>query len=132
MSYAPYKGGFIALSRGASGKSLRDAPAGDKVAICEGIETGLTVALACPEYRVLAGISVGNFKNILLPSQVREILICAENDAEGSEAEKSLKTAIEVFHDQDREVSIARSPIGKDFNDVLQSGQGLLIKEKTA
>ena len=47
MSLGPVRGGAIHLWRGAGGEPLRDAPEGETVAIAEGIETALSVALAC-------------------------------------------------------------------------------------
>lgn len=115
-----YRGGVISLARGASGRSLKEAPDGDKVILCEGIEDGLSLSLCNPEYRVLAAVSVGNFKNIWLPATVREVVIAADNDPPESKAGLALQAAIDVFIDQGREVRVARSPIGKDFNDALR------------
>jgi hypothetical protein len=119
LTLGSYRGGYIPLSRGASGKSLKDAPAGDKVIICEGIEDGLSLALSLPEYRVLAAISVSNFMNIDLPKNISEVVIAADNDGEDTPAGRALQSAIDRFIDQGRDVFEARSPIGKDFNDAL-------------
>lgn len=122
MVLGGYAGGFIPLTRGGSGKSLRDAPQGDAVILCEGIEDGLTLSLACPEYRVLCAISVGNFRNIRLPAAVSRVVIAADNDAAGSPAARALDDAAQKFHDEGRAVSIARAAGGKDFNDALKAG----------
>lgn len=122
LTIGSYRGGFIPVSRGASGKSLKEAPEGDKVIICEGIEDGLTLALSLPEYRVLVAISVGNIRNIKLPPAVTEVTIAADNDDPDSEAGKALASAVRVFLDQGREVAVVHSPVGKDFNDMLQAG----------
>lgn len=120
LVYGPYRGGFISLSRGKSGKSLKDAPVGDEVILCEGIEDGLSLALACPDQRILAAVSVGNFANLVLPPAIKKITIAADNDAPGSEAANSVQAAVDTFMDQGRDVYIAHSPSGKDFNDLLQ------------
>lgn len=129
----PYTGGYIPISRGASNKSLRDAPAGDRVIICEGIEDGITLSIACPEYRVLSAISVGNFKNIRLPLAITEVVLAADNDPEeitdkdGNKkphpARVALQAAIDYFIDQGKEVRVARAPVGKDFNDFYQAAK---------
>lgn len=119
LTLGSYRGGFITLARGASGKALKDAPPGDKVIVCEGIEDGLTLALACPEYRVLAAISVSNFGNLHLPPAITDVVIAADNDAPDSPAGKALGHAVNRFMDQGRTVAVARAPMGKDYNDLL-------------
>ena len=47
----------------ASNRPLAEAPADDQVAICEGIEDALTLALHDPALRVLAAISLSNLGN---------------------------------------------------------------------
>jgi hypothetical protein len=127
-SYGQVKGGFIPLWRGRSGKPLRFAPAGDRVALTEGIEDGLTIALACPEYRVLAAISAGNFQAIALPEQVSTVLICADNDpltlpgGKPHPARLAVQAAIARFQREGRRVLIARPDGAKDFNAVLTGG----------
>lgn len=120
MVLGSYAGGYIPISRGASGKSLRDAPAGDRVILCEGIEDGLTLALAQPDARVLAAISVNNFKNIILPDTVCTVVVAADNDDEGSAAANALEDAVQGFIDQGRDVYVVRARGAKDFNDMLR------------
>jgi len=129
---APYRGGFISLNRGASSKPLKAAPAGDKVIICEGIEDGLSLALACPEYRVIAAVSLSNFRNIELPEIIKDVIIAADNDQGNIKAMDSLDVAISHFMRQGRRVSIARSSVGKDFNDLLQANRGTITAARAA
>ncbi len=118
-----YAGGFIPLQRGASGKPMRTAPEGEAVAIAEGIETALSVALACPELRVIAAVSLGNMARIVLPAAVRTVIVCADNDgAENDSAARALAGAVAAFGKGGRRVRLARPPVGKDFNDTLQAG----------
>ncbi|WP_439577677.1 DUF7146 domain-containing protein, partial [Elioraea sp.] len=81
-----FAGGSIRLWRGASGRPLRDAPPGDRCILCEGIEDGLTLALACPDYRVLVAVAVENLRKLVLPPALAELVIAADNDAEDSPA----------------------------------------------
>lgn len=117
----PYAGGFIPLWRGASGKPLRDAPQGEAVAIAEGIETALSVALACPELRVLAAVALSNMARVMLPPSVAEVILCADNDEGNPQAAALLNRAAERFAAEGRRVRIARPPSGKDFNDTLRA-----------
>jgi hypothetical protein len=118
-----YAGGFIPLQRGASGKPLRAAPEGEALAVAEGIETALSVAMACPELRVLAAVSLGNMARIALPERVRTVIICADNDdADNAAAARVLDAAIAAFAEGGRVVRLAWPPVGKDFNDTLREG----------
>lgn len=129
LTLGSYRGGYISVSRGASGKSLKDAPQGDRLIIAEGPEDALTLSLSCPDHRVLAAISVNNIGNIILPRTITEITIAADNDGEGSKANQTLQQAIDRFIDQGRDVYVTRSPVGKDFNDMLQAEMGRQMKK---
>lgn len=120
MSFGPVRGGTIPLWRGASGRPLRQAPEGDTVALAEGIETALSVAIACPELRVLAAVSVSNMGNLMLPPAIGTVILCADNDAPDSAAARALQRAADRYLAEGRRVRIARPPVGKDFNDALQ------------
>lgn len=139
LTLGSYRGGFITLARGISGKSLRDAPAGDRLILCEGIEDGLTLAQACPDYRVMAAISVGNFRHIKLPPGIGTVVIAADNDPPtivdgGVEkphpARVALQAAIDAFIDQGRRVMVARAPEGKDFNDMVRDQEGVVLAQE--
>jgi hypothetical protein len=113
-------GGTIRLWRGESGKSLAAAPSGETVVIAEGIETALSVAIACPELRVIASVSLGNMGRINLPLAIATVVIAADNDPPGSPADNALKAAAARFVAMGKTVRIARSPVGSDMNDCLQ------------
>lgn len=128
-----HTGGMIPLWRGASGVPIRQAPEGDRVIICEGIEDGLTLALAAPDYRVLACVTIGNMQHLVLPPAIREVLIAGDNDPEmirlldGRErphpARLALAAAIRRWQHEGRRVLIAFAGGGaKDFNDRLRGG----------
>jgi hypothetical protein len=114
------RGGTIRLWRGASGKSLKDAPPGELVVIGEGIETCLSVAIACPELRVLCGVSLANMASVALPPQIGRVLLLGDNDGENAGAAIGLQRAINHFAGSVPDVRVARAPIGKDFNDCLR------------
>jgi hypothetical protein len=115
-----YTGGTIRLWRGASGKPLDKAPEADTVAIGEGIETCLSVAIACPEYRVLAAASLSNLGRIVLPPNAIDLVILADNDAGNPAAQAALARAVDRLLAEGRSVRIARSSTGKDFNDGIK------------
>lgn len=120
MSLGSVAGGCIRLWRGASGKPLREAPEGEAVAIAEGIETALSVVIACPELRVLSAVSLSNMARVVLPPAVRTVILAADNDGDNAGAARALQRAVDHFAAEGRIVKIALPPIGKDFNDTLQ------------
>lgn len=127
MSLGGVRGGLIPLWRGRSGKSLREAPAGDTIVLAEGIEDGLSCAIADPSYRVAAAISLANMGNIELPPAIETVIIAAQNDpwfdARGGRehgARRGLDRAIANFQRQRKRVLIARPAHGKDMNDLLR------------
>lgn len=130
MSLGTVAGSCIRLWRGASRKALKDAPEGDQVAIAEGIETALSVAIACPELRVLCAVSLSNMANITLPPAIGTVFLCADNDpvddSPGSrQRQAALQRAGEHFLRGGRDVRLAKPAIvGADWNDVLQGVEG--------
>lgn len=120
-----FRGGTIRLWRGVDqdgkqGKPLNEAPEGSSVILTEGIENGLSVALADPAQRILAACSIANMGAIELPPQIRAVTIFADNDEE-KQARQGLAKAVDHFLAQGREVYVARAPAGvKDANDLLQ------------
>lgn len=113
-----HKGGLIPLWRGASDLPLKDAPAGDVLAIAEGIEDGLTIALHCPEWRVVACISIGNMAELVLPQGISEVRLIFDRDGENPACAAARERAVERYQREGRRVFEVRPPEGfKDFND---------------
>jgi len=133
MTLGRYVGGAIRLWRGEAmdpstgevkrAPALKDAPPRSSVVIAEGIEDGLTIALAAPEYRVLVAVSLANMGSLDLPAAIAQVIIAADNDAPGSRAAEQLDRAVAHFQSQGRTVRLARAPQGhKDFNDLVKHG----------
>jgi hypothetical protein len=121
-SYGAVKGGTIRLWRGASSKPLIEAPPDDVVAIAEGIEDALTVALACPDWRVLAAVSIGNMAAIVLPPQCSDIVLIADRDGENPQTRRAREAALDRWLNEGRAVRVAEPPRGfKDWNAWLQA-----------
>lgn len=123
MSLGSVAGAAVPISPGAAGARLRDAPPAEPIVVGEGIETCLSVAIACPDLRVLCAVSLANLGAVALPPQVRSVILAADND-EAPGARRGLARAIEAHRAAGREVRVARSPIGKDFNDVATAFLG--------
>jgi hypothetical protein len=120
-----HKGGLIPLWRGASDKPLKEAPEGDTVAIAEGIEDALTIALHCPEWRVVACVSIGNMAELALPPAVSEVRLCFDRDGENPACAAARERAVERYQREGRRVFEMRPPEGfKDFNDWHTAAMG--------
>ncbi len=69
-----------------------------------------------PPYLIKGLIPRVGLKAVMVPDNVREVVILADGDDAG---ESAAQEAAERFLTQGREVRIARPPTGKDFNDLL-------------
>lgn len=131
--------GFIPLWRGASGKPLREAPAGDTIVIAEGIETALSVAVACPEYRVISAISLGGLARVALPPAIGTVILAYDNDpppprdtppedrrwGAWRKQRAARRAAALRYAREGRTVKVAWPPVpGADWNDILQGVEG--------
>jgi putative DNA primase/helicase len=105
MSLGPIMGGLIELSK-----------FDDEMLIGEGIETVLSV-MQSTGMAGIACIAAPNMKDIKLPSWVKKVVILADNDKTGVHAAVCLGRRLMR---EGREVKIANSPVGNDFNDALR------------
>ena len=119
-------GAAVHLWRGETGVSHIQAEKDglwDRMAIVEGIEDGLAVALACPELRVRCAGTLGNIAEIRLPACCGEVIVCADNDWGKPDAQRLLERGLTALARQGRRsIKVARSPVGKDVNDALRAG----------
>lgn len=120
-----YRGGCIRLWRGVDedgrpGRPLNEALPGSAVVVTEGIEDGLSIAIAEPAYRVLVGISLSNMANLKLPAAIATVILAKQNDKPGSAAAKAFDQVVAHFAEDGRTVLIAAPPASvKDANDLL-------------
>jgi putative DNA primase/helicase len=107
--FGPVGGGAVRLG----------APrAGEWLAVAEGIETVLSVAVAC-SMPAWAALSADGIKKLVLPPEVSHVVICADHDANGTGGRAAHDAAARWLADG-RRVRIAMPPEpGADFNDVL-------------
>jgi len=118
-----YRGGYIPLWRGQSKKILYKADPGDWVVITEGIEDGLSIVMADPLKRVLVAISLANMGAIILPDNIKKVILVKDNDENNKAAENSFQSAVKWHMDQGRRVRVFKTPTkyGKDVNDWLRA-----------
>ena len=92
--------------------------AGQWLAVAEGIETALSVAVAC-SMPAWAALSAGGIKNLRLPPEATHVVICADHDANGV-GERAAHDAAARWLAEGRRVRVAKPPApDSDFNDVL-------------
>ena len=97
------------------GGAVRLAKVEDELGVSEGIESGLSVGQSTG-LSVWAALSTSGLGALVMPAQVRRIVILADGDEPG---EKAARTAAARWCHEGREVRIARPPGGADFNDLL-------------
>jgi hypothetical protein len=106
--YGPYRG-----------SAARLAPAGETLVLAEGLETGLSVAEACPELPVWCALTATNLHCVELPECVAEVIVCADNDEPGLEAARK---AVTQFICAGRRAKVATPHMAcADFNDELRA-----------
>lgn len=115
--------------------AIRLAPTssiGDRLGLCEGIETGLAVRQAMPALPVWAAIAANRLPAVALPASVTAPLILADRDKVSWQpgpmygrrpGEYWAMRAATAFTQQGRKPKIAVPPSEKaDFNDLLKVG----------
>jgi putative DNA primase/helicase len=101
------------------GGAIRLYPAGETLAVTEGIESALAVRLATG-LRVWAGICAGGMARLIVPPEVHLIVICADHDSAGLGAARALARRLLAEH---RRVKMLTPNIqGADWADVAAQG----------
>jgi hypothetical protein len=102
--------------------------AGKSLAVSEGIETTLSVAVAC-SMPAWAALSAGGIKNLVLPREATHVVVCADHDGSGTGVCAAYDAA-ERWQGEGRRVRIAvPTQCDTDFNDVLTGSTVSKISE---
>lgn len=118
-----FAGHFIPLWRGESALSVKEANANglrETLVVTEGIEDGLTAAIAEPRFRVWAAISLSNIGNLPLPECVDSVIIHRQNDWLKPQAVAAFDAARRALEATGRPVAEVAALCGKDINDTLR------------
>jgi putative DNA primase/helicase len=96
--------------------AVRLAPVTDRLAVTEGIETGLSYmeGSGVPTW---AALSAGGIVALILPRHVRNVAIACDSDPVGVTA---AQRAARRWRAEGRRVVICRPPAGRDFNDLAR------------
>lgn len=120
---AGWQGSVMRIAKGAGNHSPEEAARRGLSApliVTEGLEDALACALAMPDRRVWAAGTLGNIGLVPVLPCVSSITVCADNDWGKGQAEAALDTAIAALRKHGKPVYVARSPRGKDMNDLLK------------
>jgi hypothetical protein len=124
LIYPASVGAAIRIARGANRCSPEQAVArgltGETLILCEGAEDAVTLAMAKPDARVWAVCGVNNLQHQIIPASVSRVIIAGDNDWHGSMARDALNVGVLAVKQQVRDVRVAFSEHGKDFNDWLK------------
>jgi putative DNA primase/helicase len=117
--FGPVAGGAVRLGM----------PRADEwLAVSEGTETALSVAIACA-MPAWAALSAGGITNLVLPPEATHVLICADHDAGGT-GKRATRNAVARWLAEGRRVRVAMPPRpDSDFNDLLRNGTPSLKDE---
>tara|TARA_R110000803_G_scaffold85370_4_gene151728 strand:- start:1255 stop:2157 length:903 start_codon:yes stop_codon:yes gene_type:complete len=99
------------------GGAVQLAPYTSKIALTEGIETGLSVQQST-NIPTWACLSTSGLTAVVIPESVAEILIFADGDIPGNKAAQTTATRLAM---QGKDVRIILAPQGMDWNDELMN-----------
>ncbi|PPQ39357.1 Toprim domain-containing protein [Rhodoblastus acidophilus] len=117
------KGSVVPLTYGPSGLSTVEASRQGirgPLVLCEGIETGLSLALALPEARVWAALSIGNIDDAPVWFDcISSIIVALENDLK-PQALAQRDEVLEALARRGKPLTTMQAHQGNDFNDLLK------------
>lgn len=114
-----------AMLSSVSGGAVRLSHGNDKLVVCEGIETGLSLlsGLLHGSVSVWAALSTSGMKALSLPNSPKLLTVATDGDEAGRQAGYSLA---ERASDLGWQVSILPAPDGHDWNDILLMKGGVV------
>ena len=120
---APKKLMSPAMPGASSGAAIRMyEPDRGILALAEGIETSLAFHIAT-QIPIWATINAGGMKKIILPQNIREVIIAADNDELGQGQEAAYKLAKRLLAEGRRVKYVMPPNVGEDFADMLMGGE---------
>lgn len=123
LMLGPVKGSVVALTNGPTGMPLGVAAEQGKsgpVLLTEGIETGLACAIAIPEARVWACLSLSNVGNAPVDlAGISEVFVALENDLK-PQALRQRESVLEKLERMGKRVICMQPHFGSDFADVIK------------
>ena len=102
-----------------TGAAVRLDSPHETIAVTEGIETGLAVRLTT-QLPVWAALSAGNMTTIVIPDNVRMVVICADNDPGGTGERAAKQLARRMLAEGRRVKILMPSMPGTDWADGME------------
>ena len=120
LMFGAAKGSMIRISHGPEGEPPETARQAHPLILCEGIEDGLSLAMACPEARVWAAGSLSAMMSAPVNmSCISHIIVSKDNDWANETALKQFDDVFETLSSFGKPIATIASHIGKDFNDLI-------------
>jgi hypothetical protein len=124
MALGSFAGGFIPLWRSDADRRAKRSMAnilpGTDVWTAEGTEDGGSAAMAKPQERIVAAVTLGNIGKLRLPEQMGRLMLIGQRDTHPKTL-AALERAIADQQEAGREVWLTPPPAGfKDVNDALR------------
>jgi hypothetical protein len=93
---------------------------GSSIILCEGIETGLSLAVAMKHRRIVATIASAGFASVLLPEAFTDVTLALDRDDDNKVMKRVVANAVETLTAQRRVVRTVYPPEGVgDWNDFI-------------
>lgn len=124
MMFGEAKGSMIRISHGPEGEPPETAVRPYPLVLCEGVEDGLSLALAIPEARVWAAGTLSAMASapVWLPC-VSAIVVSQDNDWHSKTAQAQFDAVIAELVKPGKPLTTIASHVGKDFNDLMKGDE---------
>lgn len=121
LIFGEAKGSVIRISHGPENVAPELAKEEHPLIVCEGLETGLSLAIACPSARVWAAGSLSNMANVpLWLDCIPSVIVARDNNHGNRQAEKQLEGVLQALVAHGKPMTVIASMVGDDFNDLAQ------------
>lgn len=123
LMFGEQKGAIVELACGPSGKPFwqADGAAPCDVVIAEGLETGLSIAVALQgDARVWMAGNLGNMGRApVWLDCVGRVFVARDNNADNPRAQRDLDIALDQLEAHNKPLEVMASHVGDDFNDLM-------------
>lgn len=121
LMFGEASGSMIRIAHGPEGEPPETARQAHPLILCEGIEDGLSLAIAAPEARVWAAgsLSMMGLAPVNLPC-VSAVIVARDNDWGKAQAQAQFDQVLDRIAAHGKQVRVIASHAGKDFNDLAQ------------
>lgn len=121
LIFGEAKGSVIRISHGPENVPPEVGKEEHPLIVCEGIETGLSLAIACPSARVWAAGSLSNMGNVpVFLDCIPSVIVARDNNHGNRQAEAQLEGVLEQLASHGKPMTVIASHVGDDFNDLAQ------------